>query len=240
VTGSRRAALALLAAGGAVAVAARLVAPAGMPPLYDSFAAPSPYVYLHPGDGQAGHPASATTTQPITAQGVSALVLATPENPPQAQLIVGDNGLTVPAGARSITATITPVDTPSTDPPNGVVAGNTYRFRIVTDGGATVGVSPGKPVTLVLRGPTGIGAATVDAFDGSGWHPLSTTPVAGPDIFAANTTALGDAALVVASLPPASSRFGWLPWAAGAVVVVVVAGAAVSLLLSRRRNREDR
>jgi hypothetical protein len=220
-------------------LAARLVAPGAAPPLYDSFASPDPYRYLHPGPGQRDTPGGASVTHAYSGQDTGPLVLATGgENPPQAQLLIGDTTLVVPPDARSITASITPVDPPAVAPPNGVVAGNVYRFSIVTDTGAAVTLRPEHPVSLVLRGPNGTTGATIDVFDGTAWAPLTTTPVGGPDIFAANTTRLGDAALVVPRTPPPlqrqPSRFAWLPWAAGGAAIAITAAVVAVMLLSRR------
>jgi hypothetical protein len=228
-----------------VVLAARLVAPGAAPPLYDSFASPDPYRFLHPGPGQRDTPGSASVMRAYSGQDIGPLVLATGgENPPQAQLLIGDTTLVVPPGAQSITAGITPVDPPPVVPPNGVIAGNVYRFRIVTDSGATVTLRPEHPVSVVLRGPNGTTTATVDLFDGAVWTPLTTTPVGGPDIFAANTTRLGDMALVVPknATPPAAqpSRFAWLPWAAGGAAIGITAAVAVAMLLHRRRPRPRR
>lgn len=234
----RRGALALLLLGIAVVAAARILAPTASPPLYDSFASPDPYRWLHPGAGQRDNPGSASQSRAYTGQDVGPLVLATSgENPPQAQLLIGDGTLVVPASARSVTASITAVDPPRVAPANGVIAGNVYRFAITTDSGATVTLRPEKPVSLVLRGPNGTATATIDVFNGTAWTPLVTTPVGGPDIFAANAAALGDAALVVprgAASPSAPSRFPWLPWAAGATAVAITAAVALAALLRRR------
>jgi hypothetical protein len=234
---------ALLLLGLAVVAAVRIVAPQGAPPLYDSFVLPSPYIYLHPSPGQQGAPTSASDTVPYTGQDVGPLVLATRENPPQAQLIVAAGSLDVPPGTHSLTVSITPVDPPPVRPPNGVIAGNAYRFTATTDSGVAVPLLPGHPATLVLRGPIGVGPATIDLATGGIWTPLATTPVAGPDIFAANTTQFGDAAVVAAAAapsPPASDgRFGWLPWAAGAVAIVIAVAVLLGLLLARRRRRSS-
>jgi hypothetical protein len=132
------------------------------------------------------------------------------------------------------------VDTPKPAPPNGVVLGNTYRFRAVTDGGAALALTAGHPATLVLRGPTGAGLAVIDRFDVTRWTPLDTSPIAGPDIFAANTTQFGDVALVAPAAHVAGGGFPWLPWAAGGAAVLIVGGEAAFLLLARRRRMRAR
>jgi hypothetical protein len=232
----------MLLLGLAVVLAARLLAPGAAPPLYDSFAAPDAYRYLHAAPGQRDTPGGAAVTRAYSGQDVGPLVLATAgENPPQAQLLIGDTTLVVPPDAHAITATITAVDPPSIAPPNGVLAGNVYRFRIVTDTAQAVTLRPEHPVSLVLRGPNGTTGATIDVFDGTAWTPLTTTPVGGPDIFAANTTQLGDVALVVPknAAPPAAQpfRFAWLPWAAGGVAIAITAVLLAATLLHRRRQQ---
>jgi hypothetical protein len=241
VSPSRRGAAGLLLLfGAAVILGVRLLAPQSAPPLYDSFSSPSPYIWLNPSPGQPGHPTSASQTLPYNGQDPGPISLATRENPPQAQLIVAAASLVVPAGAHSITATITPVEPPRVAPPNGVVGGNTYRFRIATDSGADVPLAPGHPATLVLRGPNGTVDATVDLYDGTAWTALTTNPVGGPDIFAANTTRLGDAALVGPPPPPPTNRFPWLPWIVGGAVLFNVVLVTLLLINANRRRGQTR
>jgi hypothetical protein len=236
-TGQQRAAWTLLLAGALLVVVARLVNPSA-PALYDSFSNPDPYRYLHPSSGQRDQPASATVTTLYTGQDPGPLVLATSENPPQAQLLVGADTLNVPAGAHSITTTITPVDTPQPPPRDGVVVGNTYRYRMVTDSGAEVTLRPDHPVSVVLRGPAGTTQASIDLFSGGTWTRLATTPVGGPDIFAANTTQLGDVALVApapAPQPAPSTDRSWVVWVVSAVVAAIIVLASAWSLRRRRR-----
>lgn len=237
--GRRGAAIALLLAGAVVVLLARLAGAPGTPPLYDSFSQPDPYRYLHPPAGARGHPDAASTSVPYTGADPGPLTLATgpDENPPQAQLLLGAGSLEIPAGTRSITLSITPVESPAARPPNGVVLGNTYRFRAVTDGGAALSLAAGHPATLVLRGPTGSGQATIDRFDTRAWAPITTSPIAGPNIFAANSAQLGDFALVAPEAHVSSGGFPWLPWAAGGAALLIVGGEAAFLLLARRRRR---
>ena len=238
-TTRRRSAWALLLLGALLVVVARLVVPGTAPPLYDSFSNPDPYRYLHPGSGQRDTPTSATTTKPYTGQDPGPLVLATGENPPQAQLLIGADTLNIPAAAHAITATIAPIDTPQPLPRDGVVAGNTYRYRIVTDTGAEVTLRPDHPVSVVLRGPASTTQATIELFSNGTWSKLTTTPVGGPDIFAANTTQLGDVALVAPKAPPpqppSSSDRSWVVWLATGIAAAIIALAAAWSLRRGRR-----
>ncbi|HEV7677055.1 MAG TPA: hypothetical protein VGQ42_00640 [Candidatus Dormibacteraeota bacterium] len=228
MTQGRKQALSALLLGALLVVAARLAGGRTAPPLYDSFATADAYRFLHPGPGQAGNPTSATTTVPYTGKDTGAQTLATGENPPQAQILIGADSMVIPSGAHSITISITPVDTPKPAPPNGVVAGNTYLYRIASDTGQAVTLRPDHPVSIVLRGPTGTTQGTVQLFDGTAWQPQTTVPVGGPNIFAANTTQLGDAALVAppqaAPAVPPQAGMPWLIW--------VIAGAAVAITAS--------
>jgi hypothetical protein len=238
VTQRRGAGVGALVVGALLVVAARLAGGGTAPPLYDSFATPDGYRFLHPSAGQSGSPTTYSMTIPYTGKDPGPQTPSTTENPPQAQMLIGADTLVVPAGAHSITISIAAVDTPNVAPHGGVVAGNTYRFRIVADTGEVVTLKPDHPASIVLRGPNGTTQATLQIFDGTAWKSLTTVPVGGPDIFAANTTQLGDAALVAAPKPPQSTvPQGGTPWLIWVIVGVAVAITASVVLWSRLRAR---
>jgi len=221
----------------ALATGARIAAPLGAPPLYDSVAIPSPYIYLHPSPGEQGNPVSASQKFPVIApQDVGPISLGTDEAPPQAQLLIAAGSLDVPSGAQSVTVTIAPANPPGVPPSSGIIGGNVYRFAAVTNTGVPVGLLSDHPATVVLRGPNGTAEATVERFDGTSWTSLTTIPIGGADTFTANTTRFGDFALVGPPPPPATNRFAWLPWVAGALVLVSAAAAALFLAAARRHR----
>src|SRR5260221_11739502 len=108
----------------AVVTGARVVAPQGVPPLYDSVVIPSPYIYLHPSPGQQGNPAGASATLAVSGHDAGAISLATKEAPPQAQLLIAAGSPDMPGGAQSVTVTIAAGDPPHARPPTGIICGH--------------------------------------------------------------------------------------------------------------------
>ena len=141
----------------------------------------------------------------------------TDEVPPQAQLIFAPDTFAVPSGTAAVDVAITPVPPPAVAA-HGRFDGNVYRLT-VTAGASALAIGPGGHATVVLRGPAGVAGPHVELFAGGRWVALPTTALSltAPDVYAANTGALGDVALVV---PPSSPRTG-----AGSPAVPVVAAA---------------
>jgi hypothetical protein len=158
--------------------------------------------------------------------------------PPQAQLLAARGSFIVPTGATAVTATIAPVDPPPAAPIGGEVAGNVYDVSVAA-AGAPLAVRPGRTVTVVLRGPAGIGSPSIERFAGNAWTRLETQPLGAlaGDSYAADTGALGEFALVA---PPGASP----PRSGTDTVAIVLAAGAVLLtaatLLALRRNRRAR
>jgi hypothetical protein len=102
-----------------------------------------------------------------------------------------------------------------------------------------VAVRPGRTVTVVLRGPAGFGRPTIERFAAGAWSRLETQPLGAlaGDSYAADTTGLGEFALVAA---PGTSPGG----GGGDAFVVILAAGAVLLtggtLLALRRSRRPR
>src|SRR6185503_15769151 len=142
-------------------VAVQTAAPVGVP-LYDGVVVVEPYRYLHPGDGQAGSPATFTSTPKVTDDKSPIFVAATSESPAQAQLIAQRDAFRLTAGATALSISITPVET-TRQPPSGTIAGNVYRFSVTAQDGTQLAVNTGCTdcLSLVLRAPDANAESTV-------------------------------------------------------------------------------
>jgi len=238
----------VLLAGAALLGLAWLLAPAPSPPLYDGLQGPAqPYLYLKPPPGyhQAAAPAPASVPLKIVNGATSSGYTATPETPPQAQVLVGDGTFAPPAGATTITLSITPVAPPAPLPASlDTLDGNVYRIEAVADNGAAVIQAPSHPITVVLRGPSGVAGIKLARFvEGGTWTRLTSSPVgAAPDMLAANTDQIGWFAMTA---PPPSTGGGTGGGSSGFPVLAVALPAAALLLilatlLVLRRSRSDR
>ena len=206
-TPSRRSvAVGSLAVGTALILLAGRLSPIAAPPLYDGVVTVEPYRWLHPPAGQAGNPQGDTETVKVEKAGESPLVaVATPEQPPQAQIFAPPGGLTMPSGTTALNVSITPVD-PVAPPSDGQVAGNVYRVHVADQGGAPLSAPASAQVSVVLRGPGDLAAATIERFDGTAWQPLKTSPAGFGSSFVAVVTAFGDFALVTSGPAPSGSQ----------------------------------
>ena len=219
----RTPALAVLATGFVLVVAAQLIAPLRSPPLYDGVVIEEPYRYLSPPPEQPGSPTSYEQTLPLDGGASPAVVAATQESPPQAQLIADRGAFTLPLGA------VLPPNAPS----SGSILGNVYRFSVTNQEGTPLIAS--TAVTIVLRAPSGSIQPIVARYTGSAWQELQTEHAGQQDLWLANTTQLGDLTLIGRST---SGPFGLDPilviagGAAGAVSVLIL---LVVLWRTRRR-----
>jgi hypothetical protein len=200
--GTRRARSGVLAclAGLVVAAIAQLAAPLAGPPLYDGVVVIAPYVYIDPVGSEPGGARTATTTVPVTAGTSPAVVLGTPEQPPQAQVIAAAGALALPAGTTAIVVSITPVTqavTPVVAPASGSVVGNVYRVAVTNQAGVPVTGVPGRQVTLALRDPGTTDLARIELLSNGAWQPLQTVSAAVPGSYeTTDVSTFGDFALV--------------------------------------------
>jgi hypothetical protein len=212
--------LAALALGLAIATAAQLTAPLAAPPLYDGVVVVQPYVYVNPPAGQPGGARGASAQLPMT--GRSPLVaLATPEQPPQAQIVAGDGTLVLPSSAAALDVSITPLD-PSVDATvtgAAQVLGNIYRITLVDQAGAAATAPAAGLVTVVLRAPKDVAGAQVGLVVDGTWHPLKSESMFGAASVAV-VTRFGDFAVIVPGSTAAS------PSASGATLSSLPASAA--------------
>jgi len=238
-----------LVAGAMLLTAAWLFAPRAARPLYDGVpTVVDPYRYCQPVPGLTTS-APGSVDKPIDVTGGQSPLIAesTDENPPQAQLLVEQNGVVLPPGTTAVRVKFGCVPPPPVAL-QGRIDGNVYNFA-VTAHDVPLSLRQGALATVVLRGPAGVPPAVIEELTGSGWTSLDTKPVGlVPHMYSANIPALGDVALV---LPPASATTpqgggggsGAVIAIVGAVAVVVVAAAAILGLrlrpqpASRRRQR---
>jgi len=198
-------------------VAAQLMAPLRSPPLYDGVVIEEPYRYLSPPPGQPGSPTRYKQTLPLDGGASPAVVAATQESPPQAQLIADTGAFTLPSGTTSIVASIEAVPPPNA-PSSGSILGNVYRFSVTNQAGTSLAAS--SAVTIVLRAPSGSIQPIMARYTGSAWQELQTEHAGQQDLWLANTTQSGDLTLIGQST---SGPFGLDP-------ILIVAGGAAGLV----------
>lgn len=210
---TRRVALAVIALGLGIAAAAQIGAPLAAPPLYDGVVVVQPYVYVNPPAGKPGGAMGASAHVPMNGPKNAVVALATPEQPPQAQVVAGDGTLVLPPSATSLDVSITPLD-PSVE--GGVtgaaqVLGNVYAINLVDQAGAPATALPSSLVTVVIRAPGDVAGAQVGQVVDGAWHPLKSEPMFG-STWVAVVTSFGDFAVIV----PGTSSAG--PAASGATL----------------------
>ena len=190
---------ALIAVGGGLALVAlaQATTPRATPPLYDGVIVQETYRWLVPPSCQPGDPTSAKVDQPVTSGTRPGFAVSTNEQPPQAQLLVAPNTLTLPDGTTSLAISIAPVAAPA--PPSGQeIAGNAYAFSLTTQSGADFTFPASAGVTVILRSPAGIPDPVMSRFAGGAWHDLESSPTGGlQHTFQAVVTGLGTFALLV-------------------------------------------
>ncbi len=138
-----------------------------------------------------------------------------------AQLIADEGAFVIPSGTASVVTTIRPIAPPA-PVPSGALAGNVYEVRVASEGGIDLAIPPGKTVTVVLRSPNGVTNGTLFRFSGTAWAAVKTVNGGLPDLYATNSTELGDFAVIVTgAASPAPSG--------GASLGAPTAGASPSL-----------
>jgi hypothetical protein len=190
----RRLAFATLCAGFALVGVASFGIRAPMP-LYDGVVVVEPYRWLDPPPGQKGGAQGATGTEPLENGASPLIAIATPEEPPQAQIFGPPQALVLAPDSRSIVLSIMPVR-PQTLPFVGHIAGNVYRILVADQLGTPLSAPASAEVSIVLRGPGHLLDATVERFADGAWQPLKTVPAGFTSMFLAVVTDFGDFALV--------------------------------------------
>lgn len=212
-----------LAVGLLLMVAAQVARPVHLP-LFDGVVVVDPYRYLSPPSGGEGSPTSAKATFPIEGGKSPSFAVYTSETPPQAELLAKGGELAVGSGTTSMTVTIDPVTAPGSS--SQAIAGNVYRFAVVDQSGAALGLAAGQTITLAMRGPPGTAVdATIARFADGAWQPVKTAPSGLQDLFLTNAEAFGDFAVLGQVAPSANGLDPeLLLWAlVGAGLIVLVA-----------------
>jgi hypothetical protein len=245
----------VLVAGALLVGLAWLVAPPGSPPLYDGLQGPAQaYLYLQPPPGyhQTDTPKGASRVLPVSDGTNGAGFVNTEETPPQAQVLVADGALNFPAGAKQITLTVTPVPPPAPVPPSlGPQAGNVYQVTATADVPGPISINPTHPMTVVLRGPAGVGNAPIARMDEgtTTWQRVTTVPLgSAPDMVVVNTDKLGWFVITATGSTQAPSGSGGSGSGSGSgfpVVAVVVAAVVLvaiigTLMMLTMRGRSSR
>jgi hypothetical protein len=239
---TRRRPAAVLAAGAVLVALVWLAGPASQPPLHDTAGPGEAYRYCQPPPGFALQKPPSTVDHNVrVVNGQSPPITdSTEEQPPQAELLARANVFVVPPGAVTIRVAILCAPPPRVLPPDGRLDGDVYRFAVSADG-TPLDIRPGQQVTVVLRGPAGAPNPVMERFADGQWVRLDTQPLgnASPGSYAADVTALGDMALVVADavVPVDGSDHTLMIVALLVVAAALVAAGAVLTLRGRSRRR---
>jgi hypothetical protein len=202
VTPRGRLGLVILVAGALAIGLARIASPYG-PTLYDGVVPIDPYRWLDPPGGAPGGAKGSTASLDVRGTQSPLVAIATPEQPPQAQIFAQPGALSLPTGTRTLTLSIVPVEAQAL-PATGQITGNVYRIAITNQAGAAVTAPASARVSVLLRAPDAtLAQATIVELAGGSWRPLGTTPAGFGGTFLAVLTEFGDFGLVGAG-PTAS------------------------------------
>jgi hypothetical protein len=237
VADSRRAGLATLVLGGAIALVAQLASPVAVP-LYDGVGTLEPYRYLKPSGAQPGSPSSYSAEKPVQGGVSASFVASTTENPPQAQLIALPGAFIVTAATTTMKISIEAVAPATTVGVSRAIIGNVYRFAVTDQNGIPLAIAQGgpNPPTITLRAPDGVTEGTIALVSASGSVLLPTEHGGALAIFSTNPPALGDFAIVAAAAPGAGPSVGLV---LGGILAVAVPVALVIFLGVRQRRSRD-
>lgn len=216
-----------LAAGAVLALAVQVATPVGVP-LYDGVVVQEPYRFLHPESGQAGDPASFSSEVPVVGGESPAIVAATTENPAQAQVIAQEGAFVLTPSATALLVSVTPIEPPG-QPEGARIAGNVYRFSVTDQAGTPLAIRPCEGcISLVMRAPDGVGAASIRRFDDGAWQEVETLHAGIVGLYQTNPTVLGIHAVI--ELEEAPVGLDPLILVGGGIALVLVAGAVLLLL----------
>jgi hypothetical protein len=246
----QRGGLACLAMGLAWAALVQVMAPAYTPPLYDGVVPVDAYRWLSPPPGRHGGAQGASSDVPVTENASPLVAIATPEQPPQAQIFAAPGSFTLPPGTTSLRVAIAPIPAVGT-PANGHIVGNVYRMTIETQDGTPLTAPESARVSVVMRAPEEVFEANLARYQAGSWQPIKTSPAGLGGTFLAIVTGFGDFALVeggpprsfATARPDASARppgggtgTSLSMWLVLVVGLGLAAGAAALLFVTTRRR----
>lgn len=183
-------------------LAALLHLPGAAPPLFDGLPLPEgPYSYCNPPASLKSSnvpPQSGQADFPVQNGAVAGGSVQTDDAAPQVVLFIGVDELKVSPGSTSARVRVDPVCLePPPPPPGAQIRGNVYRLSAVDEPGgqpATVGAA----FHLTMRYPPGP-FKELQLYDGTAWHPLTTTLVpAGNPYAGATLGSMGELAATAA------------------------------------------
>jgi hypothetical protein len=221
-------------AGLGLALAVQIDAPVGVP-LYDGQPIVETYRYLHPASGQRGDPTSANATKDLAGTTSPVFVIATEEQPPQAQMVVQEDAFELAPGTTQLQVSIVPVDA-AAQPTQGRIAGNVYRFSVTSAGGQALAPKTCDTCrTLVIRAPEDVTDGTVAHLESGAWVGVATFHAGIAGMFQANAPAMGDYAILVAAGPGGGGDAGLDPLVFGGIALALFFAAVAGLFWYRRR-----
>ena len=181
----------------------------GRRPLYDGVVVTEPYVFLHPGPGEAGGPSSFSEVFDVIGGESPILSAGTGESPPQASVYGNQGDLVVGSTVTSFKIDIDPIEPPD-QPKDGNLAGNVYDISVTDQLGMPVVPTPGGGFSVVLRQPEDIsGKATMALFVDGEWRFVESRDAGSRGFYVSTPPELGVFALIVGgsdlpTLPPLS------------------------------------
>jgi hypothetical protein len=207
-------------------------------PLYDGLTLPpEPYRYLQPTSKQARNNLLPTTARStVAARNAPYITISTHEQPPQAEIVLAGNAFHARPGMSHVTISIRAVPPPPI-PEGMLLVGNVYAISAAA-AGRPVALRQGGAV-VVLRSTTLYRRPLMMVDRGRAWERLYASPGYHTASWAAQTSTLGDFALMVKgqSRSSTSSSTSRAPFLIAAVAVLLIAAVALFLLrraLSRR------
>src|ERR1019366_6830499 len=195
MTRDRRLGLAALGLGVLLIAFAQRIAPMAGPPLYDGIVQVDPYAWLVPPAGLRGGAQGAVGSAGLDHGTNRLIAIATPENPPQAQLFATSGALPLPPGTTSIKLAIKPI-LPQTLPADGHIDGNVYRITVTNQAGTPLTAPASTDVTVVLRSPHLDPNQAIEMDAGPGWQRLQTQDEGFAASYLTVVTSFGDFAMV--------------------------------------------
>ena len=225
-----------------VIVAARLLVPSA-PPLYDGVVPLEAYRWLDPPPpGQHGGAKGATAVVPVQGGKSPLVAVATPELEPQAQILAPPEGLTLPAGTKTIRVSIEPIP-PEGVPTDGHIDGNVYRFTVTDQDGTPITAPASARVSVVLRAadPT-LSEATIERYANGTWQPSKTSSEGFGATFLTIATDFGDFAVVAPGAAASVSSGPTLtesPTESASAVAITTPGAPPTPPASSRPAADD-